>query len=113
MKTAVEMTGHGRRGKPNAGFPQRPPPLEIACAIPTFPPPRRSSGKWKTKNRFPTFHCLRFPFFDQIQKGGLAVELRSSSRLIVRLETAEIGTIGFRDGTPRLDFRHVATGRMW
>ena len=35
------MPGDGRRGKPKAGFPQRPPPLEIAnYAIPTFPPPR-------------------------------------------------------------------------
>src|SRR5208283_615296 len=56
MKTAVEMTGHGRRGKPNAGF--------------------------------PLFHCLRFAFHDQIQKGGLAAELRSFSRLTVRLEYA-------------------------
>jgi hypothetical protein len=29
-----------------------------------------------------------FPWFQQIQKGGLAAELRSSSRLIVRLENA-------------------------
>jgi hypothetical protein len=34
MKTTVEMTGYGRRGKPNAGFPQRPQPLEIAAQFP-------------------------------------------------------------------------------
>src|SRR5687767_5222132 len=39
---AVEMTGRGKRGKPNPGFPLFPPPLEIAnSAISTFPPPRR------------------------------------------------------------------------
>src|SRR5271157_3764997 len=32
------MTGGGRGGKPKAGFPPRPPPLEIAKgALPTFP----------------------------------------------------------------------------
>ncbi len=44
--------------------------------------------KWKTKNRFPHFPLPRFPVSNQIQKGGLAAELRSSSRLIVRLESA-------------------------
>jgi hypothetical protein len=38
---AVEMTGGGKRGKPNPGFPPFPPPLEIALAIPTFPQPQR------------------------------------------------------------------------
>lgn len=37
------MTGYGKRGKPNPGFPRFPQPLEIAGAIPTFPPPRRRS----------------------------------------------------------------------
>jgi hypothetical protein len=62
MKTAVEMTGHGRGGKPKAGFPPRPQPLEIAnCAIPTFPPPRRSNGKvenQKQVSHFPTAYDL-------------------------------------------------------
>jgi hypothetical protein len=45
MKTtasrAVEMTGYGKRGKPKAGFPRFPQPLEIAkSAISTFPQPR-------------------------------------------------------------------------
>ena len=40
-KRAVEMTGHGKRGKPKAGFPCFPQPLEIAGAIPTFPQTRR------------------------------------------------------------------------
>src|SRR5204863_6845576 len=38
---AVEMPVRGKPGKPNAGFPLLPPPLEIAAAIPTFPPLRR------------------------------------------------------------------------
>jgi hypothetical protein len=37
MKAAVEMTRHGKRGKPKAGFPLFPRRLEIAFAIPTFP----------------------------------------------------------------------------
>ena len=90
MKTAVEMTGHGRGGKPKAGFPPRPQPLEIAnCAISTFPPPRRSNGK--VENQKQVFHfpsALRIPSYDQIQKGGLAAELRSFPRLTVRLENA-------------------------
>jgi hypothetical protein len=36
------MTGYGKRGKPKAGFPLFPQPLEIAkSAISTFPQPRR------------------------------------------------------------------------
>jgi hypothetical protein len=31
---AVEMTGGGKPGKPNAGFPSFPPPLEIASRFP-------------------------------------------------------------------------------
>src|ERR1700687_4327752 len=31
-KRAVEMTGYGKRGKPNTGFPRFPQPLEIARA---------------------------------------------------------------------------------
>ena len=38
---AVEMPRCGKRGKPKIGFPLFPQRLEIACAIPTFPPPRR------------------------------------------------------------------------
>jgi hypothetical protein len=47
--------------------------------------------QWKSgkpKAGFPLSHCLRFAFDDQIQKGGLAAELRSFSRLTVRLEYA-------------------------
>jgi hypothetical protein len=36
-RKAVEMTVRGKPGKPTAGFPLFPPPLEIAVAIPTFP----------------------------------------------------------------------------
>ena len=35
------MTVRGKPGKPNPGFPPFPPPVEIAEAIPTFPPLRR------------------------------------------------------------------------
>jgi hypothetical protein len=51
----MEMTGYGKQGKPNSGFPRFPQPLEIALAIPTFPQPRRGAGKWKTTGTFPTF----------------------------------------------------------
>src|SRR5450755_162492 len=55
------MTGYGRRGKPKAGFPPRPQPLEIANnAIPTFPQPLLGVEKWKTKSRFPTFPLVVF-----------------------------------------------------
>jgi putative transposase len=37
----LEMTARGKPGNPTAGFPPFPPSLEIATAIPTFPPPRR------------------------------------------------------------------------
>ncbi len=51
------MTGHGRGGKPKAGFPPRPQPLEIANdAIPTFPQPRRGAEKWKNEK-----HVSHFP----------------------------------------------------
>jgi len=53
QESAVEMPGAGKRGKPKAGFPPFPPPLEIAAAIPTFPPRRRlvSVSKPKTENK--------------------------------------------------------------
>src|SRR5208283_1475741 len=53
--------------------------------------PTAATQQWKSgkpKAGFPLFHCLRFAFHDQIQKGGLAAELRSFSRLTVRLEYA-------------------------
>jgi hypothetical protein len=55
--------------------------------------------QWKSgkpKAGFPLSHCLRFALDDQIQKGGLAAELRSFSRLTVRLEYA-----GYSDGLTR------------
>jgi len=49
-----------------------------------------ATKQWNVENRKQVSHfplpC--FPWFQQIQKGGLAAELRSSSRLIVRLENA-------------------------
>jgi hypothetical protein len=52
--------------------------------------PTVATKQWNVENRKQVSHfplpC--FPWFQQIQKGGLAAELRSSSRLIVRLENA-------------------------
>jgi hypothetical protein len=83
------MTGDGRGGKPKAGFPPRPQPLEIANnAIPTFPQPRRGAEKWKTKSTFPTFPLAVFSSQTN-QKGGLAADrFAPASRLILRLENA-------------------------
>src|SRR5436190_18024313 len=53
--------------------------------------PTAATKQWKSgkpKAGFPLSHCLRFSLYSQIQKGGLAAELRSFSRLIVRLENA-------------------------
>src|SRR5947209_11431638 len=66
QQKAVEMTGYGKRGKPKAGFPRFPQPLEIANdAIPTFPQPRRGAEKWKTKPRFPTFPLVVLSFSER------------------------------------------------
>ena len=72
------MPGHGRGGKPKAGFPPRPQPLEIAGAIPTFPPPRRDAEKWKTKSAFPTFPLAVYRISIP-QKGVLAADRFASS----------------------------------
>ena len=40
LEQPVEMTAGGKPGNPNPGFPPFPPSLEIAQAIPTFPPAR-------------------------------------------------------------------------
>lgn len=68
MKTTMEMTGHGRRGKPNAGFAQRPQPLGNRCSIPTVA--EQNSGNWTTKNSFPTFHCHGFSCSTKFRKGA-------------------------------------------
>jgi len=39
LQEAVEMTGGGKRGKPQGGFPLFPSPLTNAGAFPIFPPP--------------------------------------------------------------------------
>jgi hypothetical protein len=41
LEEPEEMSAGGKPGNPNAGFPPFPPSLEIAGAIPTFPPARR------------------------------------------------------------------------
>ena len=65
------MTGYGKRGKPNPGFPRFPQPLEIALAIPTFPQPRRDAEKWKTRTTFPTFPLAVLPYQKTIRKEAL------------------------------------------
>jgi len=42
LESAVEMTGHGKRGKPKSGFPRFPSPLEIA---PRFPHSHRADDE--------------------------------------------------------------------
>jgi hypothetical protein len=87
---AVEMTAHGRGGKPKAGFPPRPQALEIAQdAIPTFPPPRRGAEKWKTKSTFPHFPACCLWNSKPTRKGDLAAgRYAPAFRLILRLENA-------------------------
>ena len=88
---AVEMTDHGRGGKPKAGFPPRPQSLEIAnSAIPTFPQPRRGAGKWKTKSTFSTFPLTVYAFVKtrkERRPGGGS--LRSRFQAHSSLENAE------------------------
>src|ERR1039457_2964696 len=83
------MTGCGQRGKPTAGFPRCPQPLEIAGAIPTFPPPRRGRGKVES----PEAGLPTFPQHDLVVDTEFIKEARRRrypppSRLIVRLENA-------------------------
>jgi hypothetical protein len=71
---AVEMTGHGKRGKPNPSFPRFPQPLEIALAIPTFPHrPGEARKSGKRKARFPLSRLL-FVFTKRIKKETLAAD---------------------------------------
>jgi hypothetical protein len=49
------MPGRGKPGKPKAGFPPFPPPLEIAAAIPTFPQLRQLSYLIRKKKGQNTF----------------------------------------------------------
>src|SRR5271157_3145815 len=67
---AVEMTGHGRGGKPKAGFPPRPQPLEIAPRFPHSHRPGEAEGKWKAKTRLPTFPQHGFCYPKSKQKGA-------------------------------------------
>jgi hypothetical protein len=74
-KTAVEMTSHGRSGKPKTtGFPPRPQLLEIAnTAIPTFPQPRRGAEKVENEKHVSHFPACCFSVFKN-QKGGPAAD---------------------------------------
>jgi hypothetical protein len=95
MKTtkrrAVEMTGYGKRGKPKAGFPLFPQPLEIAkSAISTFPQPRRRP-RGKVEIQKQDFH---FPIAVSLHltNSKRRIPLNAgfpSFRLIVRLENAD------------------------
>ena len=64
-RRAAEMTGHGKRGKPKAGFPSFPTALGNRAA--RFPHSRSPDDdrleKWKSKGRIPTFpRGLWFPY---------------------------------------------------
>lgn len=72
-KSAVEMPRCGNGGKPKAGFPPFPQRLEIARAIPTFPPRRRGVEKCKTKCRFYTFPLVVLYFFHRIRASPYAI----------------------------------------
>ena len=68
MKTVAEMTGHGRRGKPTAGFPRPPQPLEIAAR---FPHSRSRGERWecgKPKSAFPLSHRPVIYSIDRLNK---------------------------------------------
>jgi hypothetical protein len=81
------MTGYGRGGKPKTGFPPRPQPLEIAGAIPTFPPPRRSRGKVESQKQASHFPTARMLFYEDgrgKRKEPGAGHFVPGSRLILR-----------------------------
>ena len=83
--TAVEMTGYGRRGKPNPGFPRRPQPLEIAARFPHSHRRDEARKSGKRKARFPLSRLL-FVYRKRTQKGGPAAgRFAPAFRLIVRL----------------------------
>jgi hypothetical protein len=64
------MTDYGKRGKPKAGFPLFPQPLEIAkSAIPTFPQPGDDrEEKWKSKNQDSHFPIAAFFVLPKLRK---------------------------------------------
>ena len=79
--TAVEMTGRGKRGKPNTGFPLFPPPLEIARR---FPHSHRLDDESLVR---PSNHRHRI-----VERSPYLVPVISAPfRLIVRLEYAKTG----------------------
>ena len=73
LKSAVEMPRYGNSGKPKAGFPLFPQRLEIASAIPTFPPRRLGVEKCKTKTRFRTFPLVVLYFSYRIRASPYAI----------------------------------------
>src|ERR1700682_4328107 len=91
-KRAGEMTSCGKQGKPKAGFPCLPQPLEIAkSAIPTFPQPRRRPrGKVEIQNQDSHFPIAAFLVLPKLRKEDSPKRRFPSLRLIVRLEYAPL-----------------------
>ena len=86
MRTrAVEMTGWWTEVENQKQVSHlRPPPLEIANAISTFPQPRPAAENWKTKTTFPTFPLDVLPVAKINQKGAWAADrFAPASRLIL------------------------------
>jgi len=79
---AVEMTGRGKRGKPNPGFPLFPPPLEIAERFP-------HSHRRDDKPLVPDPNHRQ----QTLERSPYLVPVTSASfRLIFQLENADIAT---------------------
>src|SRR5690349_2006620 len=73
--------GRGNAGlwtprKTKGRFSTAPTALGNRCAIPTFPPPRLSVEKWKTKSRFPTFPLVVYAFKTRFRKEAWRQSLR-------------------------------------
>ena len=85
---AMEMTGHGKRGKPTTGFPSFPTALgnrqkhdsHISTA-----PTTSALEKWKSKSRIPTFPP-RLPFIQIKKENNSTRSAAPTFRLILRLE---------------------------
>ena len=94
---AVEMPAHGPGGKPKAGFPPGPQPLEIANdAIPTFPPPRLFAYPRKTNpNPQRILNCV--PWESGNRKARFPLSHRTGS---LRRKEGECVSVEDAFGTP-------------
>ena len=97
---AVEMTGYGKRGKPQTGFPSFPTALGNRCAIPTFPQPRRRPrGKLEIQNQdshFPTAACRSFTNLkkeDSPERRSAVLQAHSSIRKCCYLPTVRCSSL--------------------